>query len=57
MKVIRGEVPLGEMFGYATKVRSLTQGRGSYAMEPLAYQEVPASQKEKIMQGREGSRR
>jgi len=57
VKVIRGEVPLGEMFGYATKVRSLTQGRGSYAMEPLAYQEVPASQKEKIMQGREGSRR
>ncbi|MDO8729618.1 MAG: elongation factor G [Candidatus Omnitrophota bacterium] len=57
VKVIRGEVPLGEMFGYATKVRSLTQGRGSYAMEPLAYQEVPSSQKEKIMQGREGSRR
>ena len=53
VKVIRGEVPLGEMFGYATKVRSLTQGRGSYAMEPFAYQEVPASQKEKIMQGRE----
>jgi elongation factor G len=45
------------MFGYATKVRSLTQGRGSYAMEPLAYQEVPASQKEKIMQGREQKRR
>jgi len=57
VKVIRGEVPLGEMFGYATKVRSLTQGRGSFSMEPFAYQEVPASQKEKIMQGREGSRR
>jgi len=53
VKVIRGEVPLGEMFGYATKVRSLTQGRGSFAMEPCAYQEVPSSQKEKIMQGRE----
>jgi len=56
VKVIRGEVPLSEMFGYATVIRSLTQGRGSFSMEPLAYQEVPASLKEKIIQGRETKR-
>lgn len=32
-KVIRAEVPLGEMFGYATDVRSMSQGRASYSME------------------------
>ncbi|RDL42933.1 elongation factor G [Marinomonas piezotolerans] len=42
-KVIRAEVPLGEMFGYATDVRSLSQGRASYAMEFLKYAEAPAS--------------
>ena len=56
VKVIRGEVPLSEMFGYATVIRSLTQGRGSFSMEPLAYQEVPASLKEKIIQGKETKR-
>jgi elongation factor G len=40
-KVIRGLAPLSEMFGYATSVRSLTQGRASYTMEPSFYQEVP----------------
>ena len=52
VKVIRGEVPLAEMFGYATVVRSLTQGRGSYSMEPLAYQQVPVMIAEKIQKGR-----
>ena len=42
-KIIRAEVPLGEMFGYATDVRSLSQGRASYAMEFLKYAEAPAS--------------
>ncbi len=56
VKVVRGEVPLAEMFGYATIIRSLTQGRGSYSMEPCAYQEVPASLKERVMQGREVKR-
>jgi elongation factor G len=56
VKVIRGEVPLSEMFGYSTVVRSLTQGRGSYSMEPLAYQEVPASLREKIVSGKEAKR-
>lgn len=42
-KVIRAEVPLGEMFGYATDVRSLSQGRASYAMEFEKYAEAPSS--------------
>ena len=41
-RVIRGRVPLSEMFGYSTAVRSLSQGRASYSMEPAGYQEVPA---------------
>ncbi len=47
-KVIHAEVPLSEMFGYATTVRSLTQGRASYSMEFSQYNEVPNSLVEKI---------
>lgn len=39
--LVRGLVPLAEMFGYSTQLRSLTQGRGSFSLEPLDYQEVP----------------
>ena len=42
-KVIRAEVPLGEMFGYATDVRSMSQGRASYSMEFSKYSEAPAN--------------
>jgi elongation factor G len=38
MTVVRGLVPLAEMFGYSTQMRSLTQGRGSFSMEPYDYQ-------------------
>ena len=48
-KVIRAEVPLGEMFGYATDVRSMSQGRASYSMEFVRYAEVPASVAEAIV--------
>jgi elongation factor G len=41
MKVIDAKVPLAEMFGYATEIRSMTQGRASYSMEFSHYQEVP----------------
>jgi Translation elongation factors (GTPases) len=41
--VVRAEVPLGEMFGYATDVRSATQGRASYSMEFVRYSEAPAA--------------
>jgi elongation factor G len=50
MKVIRGLAPLSEMFGYATTVRSLSQGRASYTMEPSFYQEVPKNIAEKIVE-------
>lgn len=40
-QVIRGFIPLSEMFGYATDLRSKTQGRGTYSMEPSHYDEVP----------------
>jgi elongation factor G len=39
--LVRALVPLAEMFGYSTQVRSLTQGRGSFSMEPFDYQPVP----------------
>jgi elongation factor G len=47
-KVIRAGVPLAEMFGYATDLRSATQGRATYSMEFSKYNEVPASIAEAI---------
>ena len=41
IQYIHGFVPLSEMFGYATTIRSLSQGRASYSMEPSHYEEVP----------------
>ncbi len=49
---IVAQVPLSEMFGYATDMRSITQGRGQYVMEPDTYAEVPRSIAEKIMSER-----
>ena len=46
---ITAQVPLSEMFGYATDMRSITQGRGQYVMEPDTYQEVPKNIAEEIM--------
>ncbi len=42
-RVITSTVPLAEMFGYATELRGMTQGRASFAMEPSHYEEIPAS--------------
>ena len=47
-KIIRCEVPLGEMFGYTTDLRSMSQGRAGYSMEPSEYKPVPASMVEKL---------
>jgi elongation factor G len=41
--IINAHVPLSEMFGYATAIRSLSKGRSSYSMEPFSFQQVPAS--------------
>ena len=49
---VTADVPLSEMFGYATVLRSGTQGRGQYTMEPSHYSEVPRSIQEKIMSDR-----
>lgn len=56
-KVIPADVPLGEMFGYATSLRSLTQGRASYTMEFLKYEIVPRNIAEGIIAKRQGSSR
>ncbi|MDR7522126.1 MAG: elongation factor G, partial [Armatimonadota bacterium] len=48
LRVIRAVVPLAEMFGYATALRSVSQGRATYSMEPSHYEEVPASVAEKV---------
>ena len=48
-KVVRAEVPLAEMFGYATDLRSATQGRATYSMEFVRYSEAPASIAETVI--------
>ena len=48
-------VPLSEMFGYATDLRSRTQGRGQYSMEPHSYVEIPKSITDKIVEKRNGA--
>ena len=53
-KKIRSEVPLSEMFGYSTDLRSATQGRATYSMEFKKYAEAPSNVAEKIMENRKG---
>ncbi len=52
LKIILAKVPLAEMFGYATTLRSLTQGRGSFTMEFSHYQEVPENIAQEIIEGK-----
>jgi len=52
MKVIDAKVPLSEMFGYATVLRSLTEGRGNFTMEFDSYEEVPANITQEIIEGK-----
>ena len=53
-KMIKAFVPLSEMFGYSTDLRSRTQGRGNYSMFFDKYEPVPKSVQEKILSERKG---
>ncbi|OGW78960.1 MAG: translation elongation factor G [Omnitrophica bacterium GWA2_52_8] len=57
LKVIRGLVPLAEMFGYATAVRSLSQGRATYTMEPNSYAQVPKQIADKVIGEESGAKK
>ena len=52
MKVIDAKVPLAEMFGYATQLRSLTEGRGTFTMEFDRYEEVPSNIAQEVIDGK-----
>jgi len=56
IKVVDAEVPLAEMFGYATSLRSMTQGRGSYTMEFSRYAEVPDNLARNIIETKTGKK-
>ena len=51
-KIVRGFVPLAEMFGYATDLRSKTQGRGNYSMFFEKYEPVPKNVQAKVLEGK-----
>jgi elongation factor G len=51
-KIVRGFVPLAEMFGYSTDLRSKTQGRGNYSMFFEKYEQVPKSVQDKVLAAR-----
>jgi elongation factor G len=53
-KIIKAEVPLGEMFGYSTSLRSATQGRATYTMEFKHYSEAPKNVAEAVMKAKAG---
>jgi elongation factor G len=52
IKILRAKVPLSEMFGYATALRSATQGRASYSMEFFNYSEAPNNVTQSIVGAR-----
>ena len=54
-QIIKGHIPLSEMFGYATALRSRTQGRGTYSMEPSHYEQVPKNILETITASKENA--
>lgn len=56
-KVIDAQVPLASMFGYATQLRSMSQGRASYSMEFLEYAEVPKNVETEIVEGKGSSKK
>jgi len=55
--VVKAKVPLSEMFGYATELRGMTQGRASFSMEPSHYEEVPSGIAKTLMEQNKGATR
>lgn len=55
--IVKAEVPLSEMFGYSTAIRTLSSGRASYSMEPSHFEAVPNNIVEQVVEARGGSRR
>ena len=53
-QIIKADVPLAEMFGYATTLRSMTQGRASYTMEPARYEEMPGTLADELISRSQG---
>ena len=53
-KFVKAKIPLGSMFGYATDLRSMSQGRANYTMEFDAYSKVPNNVAQKIIEERQG---
>jgi elongation factor G len=51
-RIIKAYIPLADMFGYATALRSLTRGRASYTMEPALFEKVPKQREEKLLDWR-----
>ena len=56
LAIIKAEVPLAEMFGYSTAIRTLSSGRASYTMEPAKFEEVPRNIVEQIVESRGGNK-
>jgi elongation factor G len=56
ISAVTGKVPLAEMFQYSTKLRSMTQGRGTYTMEPASYEPVPPNIAAKVLDEHAGSK-
>jgi elongation factor G len=52
LKVVNAKIPLSEMFGYATELRSMTQGRGSFTMEFDHYEPAPNNVAQQIIEGK-----
>jgi elongation factor G len=50
LRIVRGQVPIAEMFAYSSALRGATQGRGSFSMELFEYRPVPASLAEKVLE-------
>jgi elongation factor G len=54
LSIITADVPLAEMFGYATAIRSLSKGRSSYSMEPSSFEQVPEMVKQAVLEQAKG---